>query len=274
MPDIMAQAGVRLARGRHHQPHPRRATIAPRSARRPALILKVHPSNYRIEGFTAEVAAADLAAIAARGRRAARQRPRLRHARRPRAPSASPREPTVREAVAASADLVTFSGDKLLGGPQAGFIVGRADLIAAINRNPLKRALRLDKIRIAALEATLRLYRDPDRLAERLPTLRLLARPAAEIAAQAAPPRAARRRAPRHRGRGLRLRQPDRLRRAAGRDHPERRPAARAAATPRRWPRGLRAGRGRCSGASSDGARRPRPALPRATRPASSPPSP
>jgi L-seryl-tRNA(Ser) seleniumtransferase len=174
MPDVMAMSGCRLVEvGTTNKTYAAdyEAALTPAAA----LLVKVHRSNFAMRGFVHEASPEELVAI---GRRA-------------RVPvlfdmgsgalvdlstRGLPAEPTVQSAVAAGCDVVTFSGDKLLGGPQAGLLVGREEVVARVRASPLARAVRIDKLDLAALEATLRAYRDADRAWEEIPVLRMLSR--------------------------------------------------------------------------------------------------
>jgi L-seryl-tRNA(Ser) seleniumtransferase len=183
IPDVLERSGARLVEvGTTNRT--RAADFERAVGSETALLLRVHQSNFRLVGFTEQPALRDLAAVARRhelplvddlgsGALLASNTVLLGD------------EPDARASIAAGADLVCFSGDKLLGGPQAGIVVGRAELVERLRRHPLQRALRADKLTLAALEGTLALYLDPERAARALPVLRMLAEPAEAVQARA-----------------------------------------------------------------------------------------
>ena len=179
IPDVMAKSGGILKEvGTTNRTHLRDYERAVESDT--GLLLKVHKSNYSVVGFTADVSLKELVELGKKYRIPVMED----------LGSGTfidfskyglSKEPTVQESVSAGADIVTFSGDKLLGGPQAGIIVGKRTIIDQIKQNPLTRALRIDKLTLAALESTLRLYRDPEKAIENIPTLQMLTLPLEDI---------------------------------------------------------------------------------------------
>jgi L-seryl-tRNA(Ser) seleniumtransferase len=183
IPDVMRQSGAKMVEvGATNKTHlaDYENAITPKTG----LLLKVHSSNFRVVGFTEEVSLAELVALGAKhgvpvyedqGSGVLLDL----------APYGLPDEPTVRSSIEAGVDIVSVSGDKLLGGPQAGIIAGRKAVVDRLKKHPLARALRLDKMTLAALEATLRLYLDPERALREVPTLRMLTESPESVAARA-----------------------------------------------------------------------------------------